>query len=96
MDVKNLGVNFVRISDGAAKSDYTKAILEALPEWFGNKEALDDYAAKVAELPYWAAFNKDNKCIRFFSVTIHYGHTGDIFVCGIHPEYHRCGASAIR
>ena len=73
------------------KSIYTKSVLENLPEWFGNKEALDEYVIKVAELPYWAALNEDNKCIGFFSVKIHYGHTGDIFVCGVLPEYHYNG-----
>ena len=81
----------VEIKDSSTKSIYTKAVLEELPEWFGNKEALDDYVVKVAELPYWAALNEDNRCIGFFSVKIHYGHTGDIFVCGVLPEYHRSG-----
>ncbi len=60
-------------------------------EWFGNKQALNDYVAEVAEYPYWAALSEDNNCIGFFSVKVHYGHTGDIFVCGVLPEYHRSG-----
>lgn len=62
-----------------------------MPEWFGNKAALDEYVVKVTELPYWAALNEENKCIGFMSVKIHYGHTGDIFVCGVLPEYHYNG-----
>lgn len=81
-------VTIVEIKDGRTKSFYTKEVLEKLPEWFGNKQALDDYAEKVAELPYWAALNKENSCIGFFSLKTHYGHTGDIFVCGVLPEYH--------
>ncbi|WP_425757495.1 hypothetical protein ACPW7J_04010 [Ihubacter sp. rT4E-8] len=27
----------------------------------------------------------------FFSVKIHYSHTGDIFVCGVLPEYQHSG-----
>lgn len=81
-------VTVVEIKDRHTKSVYTKEVLERLPEWFGNKQALNDYIEKVAELPYWAALNKENGCIGFFSVKTHYGHTGDIFVCGVLPEYH--------
>jgi len=84
-------ISIVEIKDCHTKSVYTKAILEKLPEWFGNKQALDDYVVMVKELPYWVALNKKNNCIGFFSVKIHYGHTGEIFVCGISPEYQRGG-----
>lgn len=84
-------VIIVEIKDSLMKSAYTKEVLEKLPEWFGNKQALEDYVVKVAELTYWAALNKENNCIGFLAVKIHYGHTGDIFVCGVLPEYHRSG-----
>lgn len=84
-------VIIIEIKDSLTKSAYTKEVLEKLPEWFGNKQALDNYAVKAAELSYWAALNKENKCIGFFTVKIYYGHTGDIFVCGVLPEYHRNG-----
>lgn len=81
----------VEIKDRDKKSCHTKEILEKLPEWFGNKEALDGYVRDVQQYPYFAAFDIDEKCIGFFSVKIHYSHTGDIFVCGVLPEYHRRG-----
>ena len=86
-----INVNIIEIRDSLTKSVYTKEVLEKLPEWFGNREALDDYVTKVAGLPYWAALNKDNNCIGFFAVKTHYGHTGDIYVCGVLPEYHHNG-----
>ncbi len=64
-------ISIVEIKDCHTKSVYTKAILEKLPEWFGNKQALDDYVVMVKELPYWVALNKKNNCIGFFSVKIH-------------------------
>lgn len=82
------GTIVIEVKDSLTKSIYTKGVLEKLPEWFGNKKAIDDYVAKVSELPYWAALNKENNCIGFFTVKMHYGHTGDIFVCGVLPEYH--------
>lgn len=62
-----------------------------LPAWFGNKEAVDEYAEKVKELPYYAAFNQQEQCIGFFSVKTHYQHTGEIFVCGVLSEYQHIG-----
>jgi ribosomal protein S18 acetylase RimI-like enzyme len=84
-------VIIIEIRDSLKKSVYTKEVLEKLPEWFGNKQALDDYVTKVAELPYWAALNNDNNCIGFFAIKTHYEHTGDIYVCGVLPEYHHNG-----
>lgn len=81
----------IEVKDSLTKSVYTKKVLEKLPEWFGNKQTLHDYVVKVAGLPYWAALNKENNCIGFFAIKMHYGHTGDIFVCGVLPEYHRNG-----
>lgn len=83
--------SIIEVIDGLEKSIYTKEVLEKLPEWFGNKQALDDYVLKVAECPYWAALNEENKCIGFLALKKHYGHTGDIFVCGVLPEYQRSG-----
>lgn len=84
-------VTIIEVKGSLTKSAYTKEVLGKLPEWFGNKQALDDYVAKVAEVPYWAALDKENNCIGFFAVKIHYRRTGDIFVCGVLPEYHHNG-----
>lgn len=84
-------VQITEIRDSKMKSTYTKDILERLPDWFGNKQSLDEYVVKVADLPYWAALDKEDHCIGFFSVKTHYEHTGDIFVCGVLPEYQHYG-----
>ena len=84
-------IHIVRIQDDDKKSSYTGEILRKLPEWFGNEQAVDDYVEKVKEYPYWAAEDNAGKCIGFFSVKTHYRHTGDIFVCGVLPEYQHEG-----
>ncbi len=84
-------IHIIEIQSRDKKSSYAKEILEMLPKWFGNKQALDEYVEKVKNLPFFAAFNDADQCIGFFSVKIHYQHTGDIFVCGVHPDYHHCG-----
>lgn len=79
------------ISDQDEKSALARMVLETLPDWFGNQEALEDYVKGVRELPFWAALDKEGNCLGFFCVRIHYGHTGDIYVCGVRPECHRMG-----
>ena len=84
-------IHIIEIFDSDKKSSYTREILEMLPEWFGNRQALGEYVEKVKELPYYVAFNNADNCICFFSVKIHYQHTGEIFVCVVHPEYQHNG-----
>lgn len=84
-------ISFTEVEDNVEKCVYAEKILEKLPEWFGNKQALDEYVVKVAELPYWAALDNDNTCVGFLAVKTHYGLTGDIFVCGVLPEYQHNG-----
>lgn len=79
------------IHDREAKLACARAVLESLPEWFGNREALEEYVKGVCDLPFWAALDGEGKWLGFFSVRIHYGHTGDIYVCGVRPECHRMG-----
>ncbi len=88
---ENIIFHIDRIQNNEQKSRYTKEILEKLPEWFGNKKALDEYVEKVREYPYWAALDRTGKCIGFFSAKIHYHHTGEIFVCGVLTEYQHNG-----
>ena len=35
--------------------------------------------------------NNANKCLGFFSIKTHYQYTGEILVCGVHPEYQHNG-----
>lgn len=63
------------IHDQDEKSALARMVLETLPDWFGNQEALEDYVKGVRELPFWAALDKEGNCLGFFCVRIHYGHT---------------------
>ena len=85
-------VKIVEIENAGEKSQYAEEILRGLPEWFGNEKSLCEYVKNVACLPFWIALDQDEKCIGFISVKIHYEHTGDIYVLGVLPEYHRKGA----
>lgn len=84
-------IRYIEVRDGAAKSAYTRKVLEGLPQWFGNEQALNGYVADVAPLHFWAAMDANDQCVGFFAVKTHYGHTGDIYVCGVQQEHHRSG-----
>lgn len=83
--------HILEIENVEQKSTHARSVLESLPDWFGNKASLEEYVEGVRELPFWAAMDEEGKCLGFFSVRIHYGHTGDIYVCGVRPECHRKG-----
>ncbi len=80
----------LEITDGARKSAYTRAILKMLPDWFGNPQAFENYVRDVQKFPYFAAFVGEH-CVIFFSVRVHYGHTGELYLCGVHPAYRNRG-----
>lgn len=83
--------SIIEINDSEKKFSYTKEVLEKLPDWFGNEQANYEYAEGAKECPYWAAVDVEGKCVGFFAVKVHYSYTGDIYVCGVLPEYHRNG-----
>lgn len=88
--------HIVRIQNDDQKSLFTRGVLEKLPEWFGNKKAIDEYVERVREYPYWAALDSEGKGIGFFSVKTHYQYTGEIYVCGVLKEYqHKGGGKAL-
>jgi ribosomal protein S18 acetylase RimI-like enzyme len=74
------------IKDGLEKEKYADSILRKLPEWFGNEAAIQEYARSAREYAFFAAFAK-GVCIGFFSGKIHYGRAGDIYVCGVAPDF---------
>lgn len=86
-----MSIRIVEVNDEKLKSVYTENILRGLPEWFGNEKGIYEYTTNVVKLPYWIALNQEGHCVGFISVKTHYGHTGDIYVCGVLPEYHNKG-----
>lgn len=84
-------IRFTEINDPKQKSDFTLNILNKLPQWFSDKKAVKEYAKKVGELSFWAAFDKHNICTGFLAAQTHYGHTAEIYVCGVAPEYQHKG-----
>lgn len=77
------------------KRVFTRAVLERLPDWFGNQQAIGEYADQVKDFPYWAAVDQNGRCLGFISAKVHYEHTGEIFVCGVLPEFQHKGVGKL-
>ena|SRR5690554_547103 len=86
-----MDIKVILIDDVKEKSLYTEKILRKLPQWFGNEKALMEYVEGVKDLPFFGAMNQDGDCIGFVSIKLHYEQTGDIYVCGVLPDYHNKG-----
>ena len=74
-----------RVDDPAEKSACVRSVLARLPAWFGDAAAVAGYARQAAELACWAA-ETDGVCAGILAAGIHYGHTGEVVVCGVLPE----------
>lgn len=81
----------IEVENRTKKSAYTEEILQELPEWFADKAAVADYAKEAEQYLYWAAMDENGRCVGFFSAKIHYGHTGEIVVCGVLPKFQHGG-----
>ncbi len=85
------GWKIEKIEDPQARAAYTRAVLESLPDWFGNPEGVEEYCAEVRALPLWAALEEGGAPLGILGGAIHYGRTGDIVVMGVKPGRHRQG-----
>ena len=53
-----------QIKDDEKKKEITRAVLEALPEWFGIPEAREEYIEKSAGRLFWCAY-EDGQAVGF-------------------------------
>lgn len=79
-----------RVDDPAEKSACVRSVLARLPEWFGDAAAVAGYARQAAGLACWAA-EMDGEYAGILAAETHYGHTGEVVVCGVLPELHGKG-----
>ena len=78
------------INDREMKAEICKSILNSLPSWFGNEEAVADYANKVKDMPFCCVY-VGGKPVGFVAVKDHNEYTAEVCVMGILKEYHRQG-----
>ena len=72
------------------QADLCEPVLRALPEWFGIESANLHYLDAIDRLPTFLAL-KDESVVGFMTVYQHYPQAAEIFVTGVHPDYHRKG-----
>jgi L-seryl-tRNA(Ser) seleniumtransferase len=75
------------LDDPGARSDLCRSVLEALPEWFGIAESVEQYVREVAELPTFVVGGE-----AFLSLKLHNEATAEIYVMGVRPESQGRGA----
>lgn len=78
------------ITEAGLKSNICNDILRALPDWFGNEDAIADYVNKVQTMPFYAAFDNETP-VGFVAVKVHNIYTFEVCVMGVLEECHRRG-----
>ncbi|MGI5893913.1 MAG: GNAT family N-acetyltransferase [Candidatus Merdivicinus sp.] len=79
-----------QISDPGTKQLIAARILGLLPEWFGLPDSTAIYISESCNMPFWAAFSQEDP-IGFIALKETSPFTAEIFVMGVHPDYHRHG-----
>jgi len=86
-----MSIDIRMLLDSDEKQRCARQVLEDLKIWFANEPNREDYIKKCGELPLWAAFDTGDNCVGFFAGTTHYGHVGEIVVCGVMQSAHGKG-----
>lgn len=80
-----------RLESPEEKAACVRRVLESLPDWFGNAQAITGYCQEARGLPFWAAEDSMGQWLGMLAVDMHYGRTGEIIVMGVRPGSHRQG-----
>jgi len=81
-------IEIKEITEAGLKMEITGKVLHALPDWFGNENAIQNYIKMNADLPFWSVFDKSS-AVGFLSLKPHNPLHAELCVMGIMPEYHR-------
>lgn len=72
------------------RSFVCEPILRSLPQWFGIKEATDQYIQDIEEFPTLLAQEGDS-VVGFLTLVEHNAYSAEIHVIAVLPEMHRKG-----
>lgn len=81
---------FLPLEDPARKSAAAKQVLTDLPQWFGIAESTAQYVRDCAQLPFWAAFCRQEP-VGFIAGKPTSEKTLEIYVMGVCRQYQGCG-----
>lgn len=74
----------------AEREAAARTVLQALPEWFGLPESLEEYVRVSRDLPFWA--DAGDGTVRGFVVLRETSpYAAEVYVMGVLPQYHRQG-----
>lgn len=85
-----MNMKIIKVVDNEEKKKITRAILEALPEWFGIVEAREEYILDSVGKDFFCAIEKD-KIVGFLYLKQTGKDTVELAVMGVLKEYHRKG-----
>ena len=83
-------MEIMRINDINKKKEISRKILEALPEWFGIKEARENYIEESTEQIFFGAIDLDEP-VGFLCLKETGKDTVELAVMGVVKEHHRQG-----
>lgn len=73
------------------RGEIARAVLAALPDWFGRPASVDAYVAAADHLPMLVARGPDGAVVGFLSLKEHSAVAAEAYVLGVMPEWHRRG-----
>ncbi len=79
-----------KLTDSREKQQVTRAILEALPEWFGIPEAREEYIRESGDRLFFCACDAERP-VGFLYLKETGRATAELYVMGVLKEYHRQG-----
>lgn len=79
-----------QITNNTEKQTITRFILEALPDWFGIPEAIEEYIEGSKDNIFFCAYD-ENKPVGFLYIKETGKATAELAVMGVRKEYHRNG-----
>lgn len=69
-----------------------RRLLEMLPDWFGDPEAIDNYVADAVNPSYWSIFAiVENQVVGVILVARHFPESAEIRLIAADPAHHRKG-----
>ena len=83
-------MKIIKVINDEEKKKITRAILEALPEWFGIVESREEYILDSVGKDFFCAIEKDN-VVGFLYLKQTGKDTVELAVMGVLKEYHRKG-----
>lgn len=78
------------IAPQAGLGQACRAVLEALPDWFGIPESNDEYVAFVEAHPTWSAVDDDGQVVGLLAPH-HHAESAEIHLIAVLPQWHRYG-----